>query len=220
MDLEIQRERGEIINVYRMLRYNPLSYLVRVAALGVILFFVIGVTYDMLFDPSLGRDFTPQGFAKWERSAALSLLAAAALSAWYCSRTRIVVRKNGLEIHLIFNDIFKYRPHTFSTWENLSHIELVEEGTTEGSNYHRMLCLRNPEKRVNIGGIIYIHFQHYHTGRWFGKHEYTIINSDRLLLSRFGQDLLKYAPHVIEAAKQETLNMERLVQSDNAKRQA
>jgi hypothetical protein len=221
--VDILRERGEIVNVYRMLRYNPLSYLFRVGALGIVLYFAIYMVIDLVFYPNLMNDFTPAGIAKQENLTGVVILLAVLLSAWFCLRARIVVREYGLEIHRLFDDVLgKYRPHTFSTWGNLIRIKIEEEdgGNDASPTYHRMLYLKHPEKCINIGAIIHIHFRRYATGRWFSKQRYTIINPDRLLISRFGQDLLKYAPQVIEAAKQETLQTEQLVRSDKVQQRA
>lgn len=108
----------------------------------------------------------------------------------------------------------------FSTWDNLSHLGIREvdtsAGETGGITYHRMLYLKHVSAghgdAIDIGSIIRIDDLTYTTGRRSHKITHRVIDPDKLVQSPFGHELLTYAPHVIEAAKQEKKKVMDMIQ--------
>jgi hypothetical protein len=93
---------------------------------------------------------------------------------------------------LEYRTIFK---HLVVPWEDLSRLAVVEEyGAGEGV-YSRFLYLKDQNNEpLRIGPIVPILYKRSKTGYY--------IDIDHLLNTPFGQDLQKYAPHVIEAARE------------------
>jgi hypothetical protein len=204
-----ERERGQVLKVYTTWQYNPVRYLQRsfIGGCGLFLLFLLGlVAVGLVFEEEM-----PTPLPDWFLS--IFLLSPFMLSAWWNTRVRMVVREKGLEIHHSFRG-----SGIFTTWDNLSHIEIVEvdtsAGETGGITYHRVLHLKHPVGEcaaIDIGQFIIINYLTYSTGQWTTKRYYRIIDPDKLVQNTFGQYLLAYALHVIEAAKTEKERLETLL---------
>jgi hypothetical protein len=94
---------------------------------------------------------------------------------------------------LEYRTIFK---HLVVPWEDLSHLAIVEESGTGEVAYSRFLYLKDQNNEpLRIGSIVPILYKRSKTGFY--------IDIDYLLNTPFGQDLQRYAPHVIEATRNE-----------------
>jgi hypothetical protein len=207
MSSTVNYDQGQIQRVYTLLRCKPVAFLLTVLAWTVgfaiiltILLSAVPIHADSRIDPKV----------------IISWVAAILLSVWLNLRVRLVVYDNGLELRGAFDDLVgTLKPHLFSTWDNLSRFEVVETGNSEdGYSYSCVLYLKHAigrHRSINIGQIVPVPFRKVKTGRWFSRQTYRVVDADKLVQSDFGQDLLQYAPHVIEAAQQEQARVESLV---------
>lgn len=182
MSINTEHERGEVKKVYAMSAYNPWGLFPRFIGWSIVLYIVVASVGSIVFGTErIGIYCVYMGLASL-------------LSAWLNARVRIVVREYGLEYHDLFDDLFgKFRPHTFSAWENLSHLGLIDVGDYDSTLYACMLYLKHPAgKWLNIGKV-------FAGGSWYKGSIRPLIDIDELTHTSFGKDLLVYAPHVFEA---------------------
>jgi hypothetical protein len=198
-------ERGQVLKVYTTWQYNPVRYLQMsfIGGCGLLLLFLLGLVVGLGFKVEM-----PTPLPDWFLS--IFFLIPFILSACWNARVRMVVREKGLEIHNSIRGLGIFTP-----WDNLSNIEIVEvdtsAGETGGITYHTVLHLKHPageSASIDIGQFIIINYLTYSTGQWITKRYYRIIDPDKLVQNTFGQYLLAYAPHVIEAAKAEKERLE------------
>jgi hypothetical protein len=185
-------ERGAIIKVYRLPSSNLSEY-----GNGILFWWVaFGFTIQALLSAftALGRDIT----------SALAVVVAGILTLILNSQVRLVIREHGIEYHSFLNVILgRFRPALFSTWANLSHIDVVASSDGDGAYYEYHLNLHHSfMTSITIGKIIPMKHHTYSTGRWFSlsKRHFICLDMEHLLNSSFGSYLEKYAPQVIEAA--------------------
>ncbi len=210
MEIQTELERGEIHKTYTMFKYNHhgsfrLFFFGVVIAIFLLIAFMTvsgGMQQNAMPDPTLVI------ISFFAFALALCILIPSLIR-----RTRIVVRSHGLEIHNSFNDLFGMNPHKFIRWDNLSSLYVVVKvvNNGEGSSIVYIPTLMQASgPDVSIGQIISLPYVKYFTGGWFNRKHYGAIDPNALVQTEFGQDLLTYAPQVIEATRQEKRRVEAL----------
>ncbi len=205
MFTKTKREDGEVKKVYPMWSHNRSNFIFHcliTAFMGLVLYSLL-IMAGRCLKVFSGTCSTTISFSSNEFVIIIGL--AGILSILLNARARIVVREDGLEYHGFFdNDLLVFlsipKPAIFSPWDNLSHIELEELRDSEGSTgkYHYTLSLKRPTGTyIDIEAIID-----------FPRSSDHKLDLDALVRSSFGQDLLKYAPHVIEETTKQQMREE------------
>jgi hypothetical protein len=228
--LSTDSERGAIIKVYPLVSTNVVGYLVHVVTCWMVLWFVASIAFDSLHFPMVEGNTAKFGYISgitgiiaidslslpvvMEEAAKFgyTFMAAGIVAILLNARIRFIIRENGIESYSFLNVVLgKLKPPLFSTWANLSSIDVVQVDAGEnGYHYVHLLYLKHPpEASINIDRIFPMKYRTYSTGRLFNKRSFYTVDSDRLVSSPFGKYLQRYAPHVIETAIHEQRRIER-----------
>jgi hypothetical protein len=105
------------------------------------------------------------------------------------AKTRLAIHEDGLEYHHWFT-------HVFSPWDQLTHfgVEVVNNSEDGGTRtVYNLHWIGQNRQSLKIDSIFPLR-SHYTTS-------HTLLDVKHLLSTPIGQDLLHYAPHVIEEAQ-------------------
>jgi hypothetical protein len=175
------KRKRKALKVYYQYRYQPLTFF-----LGFIMFWgAFTLLCSLVFAPLANATGNIHSYwIVYLILAPITLAVAASIG----SSVHLSTHEDALEYHTIFKRIIV-------PWKHLSFLEVIETVNEEGgTSYKHYLWLKDHDlDMLDIGSIIHIEDKRNKAG--------CFINVDALLATPFGQDLLHYAPHVIEKTR-------------------
>jgi hypothetical protein len=165
------------IHTYPLLRYKPFEFLTAAIAYSVVLFFSIGLLLSFI-NGQLNI------LIQWEVIFIFTTVISIALAFWFKSHTALTVYESGLQYRITLQS------NVFVAWSELTRLDVFDATTTN-------LYLKGSRiPAMNIEYFVPIKRHVFRVAR-----ARRLIDVAHLLSTPFGQDLQRYAPHVIEAIR-------------------